>query len=232
MVGRLALLAVARAVCVCATLLPLVPAVAAAVAFRPPVLVARASPDCTNCPRPNWITPACDGFISLGRGVIVSPWNQGLSFALSLDNGKSWRNRTQLQPDPGALLLSGGRLCKDLDPAQSCIPTQNGEGGVILWVNTNGMADLDGGRNGTEWAVHCVTAAHNRGWDGDPSLLFNETTPTQVRVRPCAPSAHPLFTTNTTSVYRRTRPSSSSVLARLESSTSMAGDTERVRPPS
>jgi hypothetical protein len=103
MVGRLALLAVARAVCICATLLPLVPAVAAAVAFRPPVLVARASPDCTNCPRPNWITPACDGFISLGRGVIVSPWNQGLSFALSLDNGKSWRNRTQLQPDPGAL---------------------------------------------------------------------------------------------------------------------------------
>ena len=401
------------------------PAAAVAVVFRPPVLVARPVPDCIGCPHPTWITPDCDGFISLGRGVIVSPWNQGLSFALSLDNGVSWRNRTQLHPDPGAfwyagvgsawpaipvagkgasagvvtnlgllpgacnatghdravatachgfkcsataspafatftvnasapggvsvdsscgqvefrgynhpllprfgltdgftfptdpvrlgdgsllmsfalktadevahhdpthhlpdhypmnlvvfrstdgkiwdylatavnhtqlpwsyfgpnehdlsllsdrktlvmimrpdsdspcpggphyrfyyqtysrdsgltwttprpipnvgcvrprlllldngaLLLSGGRLCKDLDPAQSCIPTKNGEGGVILWVNADGMADLDGTRNGTEWVANCVTAAHNRGWKGDPSMLFNETTPTQA----------------------------------------------------
>lgn len=413
-----------------AALLLLVPSAASSsatevVAFRAPVLVARPNPDCTSCAHPTWITPACDGFISLGRGVLVSPWNQGLTVALSLDNGESW-NRTQLQPEPGAfwyggvgsvwpaipaagsssssanvmtnlgllpgacnatghdkavaaacpdfkcsataspafatftvnasapggvsvnsscgqvefrgyphpllpqfgltdgftfptgpvrlgdgsllmsfalktadefahhdpthhlpdhypmnlvvfrstdgkiwnylstavnhtqlpwsyfgpnehdisllsdkktlvmimrpdsdspcpggppyrfyyqtysqdsgltwsqprpipsvgcvrprlllldsgaLLLSGGRLCKDLDPGQSCIPTQNGEGGVILWVNPDGMADLDGSRNGTEWRAHCVTAAHNHGWKGDPLLLFNETTPTQA----------------------------------------------------
>jgi hypothetical protein len=51
---------------------------------------------------------------------------------------------------------------------------------VILWVNSDGMADLDGSRNGTEWRAHCVTAAHNHGWKGDPLLLFNETTPTQA----------------------------------------------------
>ena len=67
----------------------------AALTFHAPVLVARPFPDCTGCPTPTWITPASDGFLALGDGVIVSPWNQGLDFAASLDNGNTW-NYTRL----------------------------------------------------------------------------------------------------------------------------------------
>jgi hypothetical protein len=114
----------------------------------------------------------------------------------SRDNARTWSeprpipNVGSVRPkllllESGALLLSGGRLCKDdLDPAQSCIPTTNhgrdGEGGVLLWVNSDGMADVDGKRNGTEWKPHCVTAAHNTGWSGDPALLFNDTSDVQA----------------------------------------------------
>jgi hypothetical protein len=76
--------------------------------------------------------------------------------------------------------INKGRLCQSLDPSQSCIPTQNGEGGVLLWSNADGMADVDGVFNGSEWTPHCVTAEHNTGWHGDPSMLFNASTPTQA----------------------------------------------------
>ena len=61
----------------------------------------------------------------------------------------------------GPLLLTGGRLCPELDPGQSCLPTAGGSSGMFLWVNQDGQADAAGNRNGSEWVMYCVTAEHN-----------------------------------------------------------------------
>jgi hypothetical protein len=86
--------------------------------------------------------------------------------------------------ESGALVLTGGRMCKaqlEQPSLASCLPTeQPSGGGVFVWVNADGMADLDGKRNGSEWVAHCVTAAHNRLWKGDRSLLWTNTTGTQA----------------------------------------------------
>lgn len=84
--------------------------------------------------------------------------------------------------ESGALVMSGGRMCKaQAEQAPACLPTQQSSGGgVFLWVNADGMADLGGERNGSEWVAHCVTAAHNRLWKGDPALLWTNTTGTQA----------------------------------------------------
>jgi hypothetical protein len=72
--------------------------------------------------------------------------------------------------ESGTLVMSGGRMCKgQAEHAPSCPPLdQASVGGVFLWVNEDGMADLDHTRNGSEWVPYCVTAAHNRLWHGDP----------------------------------------------------------------
>ena len=84
--------------------------------------------------------------------------------------------------DSGALVMSGGRMCKtQAEQAPQCPPLDQSSGaGVFLWVNADGMADLDGRRNGSEWEPHCVTAAHNRLWKGDPALLWTNATGTQA----------------------------------------------------
>jgi hypothetical protein len=48
---------------------------------------------------------------------------------------------------------------------------------------SDGMADHTGRRNGSEWQKICVTAEHNRLWQNDSKLLFNESTATQSYVR-------------------------------------------------
>ena len=107
----------------------------------------------------------------------------------STDLGKSWSaprpipNVGCVRPKllltaTGTLLLSGGRLCQDL-VKYSC-PGGGDGSGILLWENADGMADLDGGRNGTEWVPYCTTAEHNRGWQGDPALRFNSSTPAQA----------------------------------------------------
>ena len=79
----------------------------------------------------------------------------------------------------GPLLLTGGRLCKELEPGQSCLPTASGSSGIFLWVNRDGQADLVGNRNGSEWTKYCVSAEHNALWKGDASLRFTAASTSQ-----------------------------------------------------
>ena len=82
--------------------------------FHPPALVGRSvhvpcgppecQPHCSGCYAGN--TPVVDHFTALGSGVIVAPWTSGyhlgtagnLAFAISIDNGQTWSNRTILPP--------------------------------------------------------------------------------------------------------------------------------------
>jgi hypothetical protein len=111
----------------------------------------------------------------------------------SRDSGKTW---SPPRPIPGAgcvrpkllkipdgpLLLTGGRLCPELEPSipQTCLPTKDGGAGIMLWVNRDGQADLVGTRNGSEWEMHCVTAEHNTHWVGDKQWLYSADTRTQA----------------------------------------------------
>ena len=89
-----------------------------------------------------------------------------------------------LRLQSGALILSGGRLCKELaQSAPTCVPAdpnRGSGGGIFLWINADGLADLNGTRNGSEWTPYCVTAAHNELWTGDPSLRFANNTLVQA----------------------------------------------------
>ena len=84
-------------------------------------------------------------------------------------------------------MLLGGRLCNELNlDGQQCAPESGGAGSkdvgaesILLFINDDGMADHSEARNGSEWRKVCVTAAHNRLFQGSAELLFNESTPTQ-----------------------------------------------------
>ena len=86
--------------------------------FESPVLVADPHPDASS--PPNYVTPNPDGFFSVGEEgqVILSGWNQGLTFAATEDGGATW-NRTILQSTP---FYAGGNLW--LVPASTASPTK------------------------------------------------------------------------------------------------------------
>ena len=108
----------------------------------------------------------------------------------STDHGRSWSEptpihgvgcvRPRLLSLQGSLLMTGGRLCPDLVPDASfaghgCLPQGgNGQGGIFLWANSDGMADAPAGtaKRGAEWKTYCLGAIHNRLWKGDPKYLF------------------------------------------------------------
>eukprot|EP01050_Picozoa_sp_SAG11_P018591 SAG11_NODE_2838_length_2917_cov_5.779178_2_plen_202_part_00 len=80
----------------------------------------------------------------------------------------------------GPLLMTGGRLCPNLAPNASfaghgCLPQGgNGQGGIFLWANFDGMADAPSGttKAGAEWSTFCLGAIHNKLWKGDPKYRF------------------------------------------------------------
>ena len=93
-----------------------------------------------------------------------------------------------LRLDSGPLLMTGGRLCSDLVPNASfaghgCLPQGgNGQGGIFVWLNADGMADAPAGtaKHGAEWQTFCLGAIHNKaiGDQGLPAkYLFTNTTP-------------------------------------------------------
>ena len=109
----------------------------------------------------------------------------------SKDFGKTWsapapiagvgcvRPRMLKLPGNGPLLLTGGRLCEDLVPNTSfaghgCLPQGNGQGGIFLWANMDGMADAPAGtaKHGAEWETHCLGAIHNQLLTHDPKYRF------------------------------------------------------------
>ena len=69
----------------------------------------------------------------------------------------------------GPLFMTGGRLCPHLvpsesDPGHGCLPQGgNGQGGIFLWANMDGMADAPSGsaKHGAEWRTYCLGAIHN-----------------------------------------------------------------------
>jgi hypothetical protein len=92
----------------------------------------------------------------------------------------------------GPLLMTGGRLCPDLVPNSSfaghgCLPQRgNGQGGIFVWLNADGMADAPIGtaKGGSEWQTFCLGAIHNEGIRaaGLPAkyLFLNATKPEDV----------------------------------------------------
>jgi hypothetical protein len=70
----------------------------------------------------------------------------------------------------GPLFMTGGRLCPHLvpsesDPGHGCLPQGgNGQGGIFVWANMDGMADAPSGtaKHGSEWRTYCLGAIHNK----------------------------------------------------------------------
>jgi hypothetical protein len=98
----------------------------------------------------------------------------------STNGGKSWSPPTPIHGvgcvrprmvrlPSGPLLMTGGRLCPSLVPNSSfaghgCLPQGgNGQGGIFVWMNADGMADAPRGtqKGGSEWQTFCLGAIHN-----------------------------------------------------------------------
>ena len=81
----------------------------------------------------------------------------------------------------GPLLMTGGRLCPDVVPNASfaghgCLPQGgNGQGGIFVWLNSDGMADAPPGtaKRGREWHTYCLGAIHNQGTHNSGQSLKN-----------------------------------------------------------
>ena len=70
-----------------------------------------------------------------------------------------------------------------------CLPQRgNGQGGIFVWLNADGMADAPSGtaKCGSEWQTFCLGAIHNQGIRKAnlPSkyLFLNATNPEDVRL--------------------------------------------------
>ena len=100
-----------------------------------------------------------------GRGAcgLYRPYSQ----SYSSDMGRTWSHAS---PIPGTgcarprllslgrnrpMLMSGGRMC------------WANTTGLFLWVNPTGMPNQ-------EWSRYSLSYAHNQGWTGDKSYLFDE----------------------------------------------------------
>ena len=123
----------------------------------------------------------------------------------STDSGRSWSapvpihgvgcvRPRMLRLPSGPLLMTGGRLCPNLVPNASfaghgCLPQRgNGQGGIFVWINADGMADapLGTAKHGSEWQTFCLGEIHNQGvrQANLPSkyLFLNATSPEDVRL--------------------------------------------------
>ena len=98
---------------------------------------------------------------------------------------RGWHNGEKLLPRSKlpVVLFWGLQVQLIITCSRDCWPNdpKYGTGGIFLWVNADGMAAAPGRpagarADGSEWAPHCLSAAHNTGWKargGDPAMLFN-----------------------------------------------------------
>ena len=102
------------------------------------------------------------------------------------------RPRMLRLPGSSALLMTGGRPLPNLVPNSSfaghrCLPQRgNGQGGIFVWLNSDGMADAPSGtaKHGSEWQTFCLGAIHNKGVKeaglSSKFLFMNATEPEDV----------------------------------------------------